>query len=228
MIIVAIGMIVTSCGKGYNTNVNLKSNVDSAFYAVGVSYGSGLREQLKTLPGVEGKENYDAIITGFATAMNDQVSQLKMTPEEAQEYIQTYVMEAQTKEFEAVKAEGEAFLATNKSKAGVITTESGLQYTVITEGAGAKPTTQNIVIVHYIGKFLDGTVFESSVERGEPVEFPLMNVIRGWTEALQLMPVGSKYQVWIPYELAYGEQGNQGIKPYSTLEFEIELLGIKE
>jgi len=228
MVIAAFGMIVASCGKGYNANISLKTDVDSAFYAVGVSYGSGLREQLKTLPGVEGKENYDAIITGFAVAMNDQVSQLKMTPEEAQGFIQSYVMTASTKQFETTKAEGEAFLASNSSKAGVITTENGLQYKVITEGTGKKPTTANTVIVHYTGKFLDGTVFDSSVERGEPAEFPVTGVINGWGQVLQLMPVGSKYQVWIPYDLAYGESGWQGIPPYSMLEFEVELLGIKE
>ena len=226
MVIAAIGLIVASCGNGYNANVKLKSDVDSALYAVGVVNGVSFRDGLQTFPGAEGQGNYDALITGFAAAINDKP--LKMTPDEAQIFLQTYVTEAQEKEMRAIKAEGEAFLATNKSKAGVITTESGLQYKAITEGTGAKPTTQSIIIVHYTGKFLNGTVFDSSVERGEPVEFLLSDVIQGWIEVLQLMPVGSKYQVWIPYELAYGEQGNQGIKPYSALEFEIELLGIKE
>ena len=228
MIIAAIGILVTSCGKSNNTNVKLTSDVDSALYAWGVANGSGLRDGLKTLPGAEDKETFDALIAGFATALNGKTSELKMTPEEAQVYFQAYVTEAQAKQFETTKAEGEAFLASNRSGAGVITTESGLQYKVISEGAGKKPSEANVVTVHYTGKFLDGIVFDSSVERGEPVEFPVTGVIRGWTEVLQLMPVGSKYQVWIPSDLAYGEQGNQMIKPNSVLEFEIELLGINE
>ena len=115
----------------------------------------------------------------------------------------------------------------NKTKKDVITTESGLQYQVVTEGTGEKPTAEDKVKVHYTGTLLDGTVFDSSVERGEPAEFGVGQVIKGWTEVLQLMPAGSKYIVWIPSELAYGERGAGGdIKPNSTLKFEIELLEI--
>jgi FKBP-type peptidyl-prolyl cis-trans isomerase len=227
MVIAAIGMIVASCGNGYNANAKLSSDVDSALYAWGVASGAQLRDGLKTLPGAEDKETFDALIAGFATALNGTASALKMTPEEAQNYFQMYMMTAQTKQFETAKAEGEAFLAANRGKAGVITTESGLQYKVITEGTGKKPALENVVIVHYTGKFLNGTVFESTIGN-EPAEFPAGNVIEGWKEALLLMPVGSKYQVWIPSGLAYGEQGWQGIPPNSMLEFEMELLGINE
>ena len=228
MIIAAIGILVTSCGKSNNTNVKLTSDVDSALYALGVANGAGLRENLKSLPGVEDKETFDALIAGFAASLNGKTSELKMTPEEAQVYFQTYMTEVQAKQFETTKAEGEAFLASNSSGAGVITTESGLQYKVITEGTGKKPTTEDVVIVHYTGRLLDGTVFDSSVERGEPTEFPVLGVIRGWIEVLQLMPVGSKYQVWIPSELGYGAQGSGPIMPNSVLDFEVELLGIRE
>ena len=229
MVIAAIGMIVVSCGKSYNANVKLNSDVDSVLYAIGITNGVGLREALQTqLIGVEGRDNFDVFLASFVNAMNDKSSQLKMTTEEAQAYIQTYLMTAEAKRNEATKAEGEVFLASNKSKEGVITTESGLQYKVITEGTGKKHVANNIVIVHYTGKLLDGTVFDSTVERGEPLEWNVSNFITGWTEALMLMPVGSKYQVWIPYDLAYGEQENQMIKPYSTLAFEVELLDIKE
>ena len=228
MVIAAIGMLVSSCGTGNNTNAKLSSDVDSALYAWGVANGAGLREGLKTLPGAEDKETFDALIAGFATALNGKTSELKMTPDEAQEYFQTYITEAQTKQMESIKAEGEAFLASNRSGAGVITTESGLQYKVITEGTGKKPTTENVVTVHYTGTLLDGTVFDSSVERGEPAEFPVTGVIRGWTEVLQLMPVGSKYQVWIPSELAYDNAGPQHQLYNRLLTFEVELLGIKE
>ena len=225
MIIVAVGMAVTSCGSGVNTNAKLSSDVDSALYAIGVANGASFREGLKTLPGAEDKETYDVLIAGFAAAVNDKVSQLKMTPEEAQEYIQSYVMTAQTKQLETAKAESEAFLASNRGKAGVITTESGLQYKVITEGTGKKPTENDEVIVHYTGTLLDGTVFDSSIG-GEPAEFPVLGVIQGWTEVLQLMPVGSKYEVWIPTELAYNYPQHQLYN--KLLTFEVELLGIKE
>jgi FKBP-type peptidyl-prolyl cis-trans isomerase len=124
------------------------------------------------------------------------------------------------------KKEGEDFLAANKSKEGVKTTASGLQYKVLKEGKGPKPKSTDTVKVHYRGTLLDGTEFDSSYKRGEPVEFPLDQVIKGWTEGLQLMPAGSKYQFWIPANLAYGEPGNRGIPPNSTLIFEVELLEI--
>jgi len=230
VILVAIGMIGTSCGQGISTSVSMKTDVDSVFYAIGIAWGTGSREQLKTLPGAEGKENYDALLAGFAAALKDDVSKFKMTPENAQMFIQAYVESASRKEAEKAKAEGEAFLATNKTKQGVITTESGLQYKVITEGTGKKPTSEDTAIVHYTGKLLDGTVFDSSVQRGEPAPFPLSpgRLIQGMTEAILIMPVGSKYMLWIPSELAYGEYGQPPvINPNSVLEFEVELLGIE-
>jgi len=131
------------------------------------------------------------------------------------------------KEAEEELAKGEAFLAENKTKEGVIATESGLQYKIITQGNGPKPEESSTVKVHYTGQLLDGTVFDSSVQRGESATFGVSQVIQGWTEVLLLMPVGSKYQVWIPSNLAYGQQGaGQQIKPNSVLTFEIELLEI--
>lgn len=125
------------------------------------------------------------------------------------------------------KAEGDAYLAKNASVEGVSVTESGLQYRVLTAGEGAKPTADNKVKVHYTGKLIDGTIFDSSVERGEPATFPLNRVIKGWTEGLQLMPVGSKYELTIPSELAYGATGGGAkIGPNATLIFEVELLDI--
>lgn len=122
--------------------------------------------------------------------------------------------------------EGEKFLADNKKRDGVQETASGLQYEVITMGTGAKPTAVDMVKVHYTGKLLDSTTFDSSVDRGEPVEFGVNQVIQGWQEGLQLMPVGSKFKFYIPYELAYGEQGTGPIPPFSTLVFDVELLDI--
>lgn len=218
---VVSGMFFTSCGP--KTNVSLKSDVDSVSYAIGVSTGLGYKENLKTLPGAEA--NVDALIAGFVQAIKGDST--KMNMEEAREYMQKYFVEASAKEANKTKEEGEKFLADNKTKSGVITTESGLQYQVITEGTGAKPTAEDHVKVHYTGSLLDGTKFDSSIDRGEPAEFPVSQVIKGWTEGLQLMPVGSKYIFWIPSDLAYGDRGaGQMIKPNSTLKFEVELLEI--
>lgn len=221
---VVAAMGISSCGDSHKS-ASLKTGADSVSYAIGISTGAGYKENLKTLPGEPA--NVDDLIAGFVQAIKGDSSAMKMTPQEAQAYIQTYYMEASAKEAQKMKEEGEKFLAENKTKKDVITTESGLQYQVLTEGTGEKPTADDKVKVHYTGTLLDGTVFDSSVERGEPAEFGVGQVIKGWTEVLQLMPVGSKYVVWIPSDLAYGERGAGGdIKPNSTLKFEIELLEI--
>lgn len=134
---------------------------------------------------------------------------------------------AQAEAFKAIDSENKAFLEENKKAKGVVVTESGLQYEILTEGKGEKPTANSTVRVHYTGSLIDGTVFDSSVKRGQPAEFPVGGVIRGWTEALQLMPVGSKWRLTIPQELAYGERGaGASIPPFATLIFEVELLDI--
>ena len=126
------------------------------------------------------------------------------------------------------KAEGEAFLATNKTSPGVITLPDGLQYLVITNGSGSLPGSNDVVTVNYRGTLLDGSEFDSSYKRGQPAQFPVGNVIHGWTEALQLMSVGSKWKLFIPGELAYGEQGRPGIPPNSLLVFDVELLAANQ
>ena len=222
--IVAMSVGITSCSSGSSKSASLKTAADSASYAIGISTGAGYKENLKTLPG--DPANVDDLIAGFVQAIKGDSAAMKMTPQAAQAYLQTYFVEASAKEAKKSKEEGEKFLAENKTKDGVFTTESGLQYKVEKEGAGAKPVVGDKVKVHYTGTLLDGTVFDSSVERGEPAEFALDRVIPGWTEVLQLMPLGSKYVVWIPSDLAYGERGYQGIKPNTTLKFELELLDI--
>ncbi|MDR2138087.1 MAG: FKBP-type peptidyl-prolyl cis-trans isomerase [Tannerella sp.] len=198
---------------------------DTVCYSIGVSYGSGLRESMKNFPG--GETNLEALKEGFLHAMDGDTA-LAMTAEAAQAYIQSFLTNIQQKEAEVEKEKGDRFLTANRTAEGVITTESGLQYKVLKQGEGAIPTSEDQVKVHYTGKLLDGTVFDSSVQRGEPATFPVTGVIPGWAELLQLMPIGSKYQVWIPSELGYGSQGaGQMIKPNSMLEFEVELLGIE-
>lgn len=219
---VTLGMMATSCGDS-QTNVSLKNDVDSVSYAIGVNIGTGIHNQLKTLPGAEA--NVDVLLAGLATTLKGDSA--KMDVKDAIQYIQNYYTVASAKEATKNKEEGEKFLAENGKKSGVITTESGLQYQVMTEGTGAKPTATDKVKVHYTGTLLDGTKFDSSVDRGEPAVFGVNQVIKGWQEGLQLMPVGSKYIFWIPSELAYGTRGAGGdIKPNSVLKFEVELLEI--
>ena len=206
-------------------NSSLTSAVDSACYAIGVLNGSGLRESMNQFPG--GKYNLQAIAEAFVHAMTGDTETLLINPDDAQAILQNFVMDVTIKEAEVAKEEEIRFLAENKTKEGVISTESGLQYKVLKQGEGDKPALNDNVTVHYTGSLLDGTVFDSSVERGEPVTFGVGQVIQGWTEVLQLMPLGSRFITWIPSELGYGSQGNGPIKPNSTLVFELELLGIE-
>ena len=222
-VIVAMSASFTSCDS--HKSASLKTAVDSASYAIGINTGANYRTNLKTLP--VGEANIDDLIAGFIQAIKGDSAAMKMTPETAQQYLQTYFVEASAKEAAQNKEAGEKFLAENKTKEGVITTESGLQYKVEKEGTGEKPTAADRVKVHYTGTLLDGTKFDSSVDRGEPAEFGVSQVIRGWTEGLQIMPAGSKYIFWIPSDLAYGERGaGQDIKPNSVLKFEVELLEV--
>jgi len=146
---------------------------------------------------------------------------------EAQGVIQKYLAEQQSKKSNDNLAKCKSFLDENGKKKGIITTASGLQYEVVKEGTGPKPTINDTVKTNYHGTLIDGTVFDSSVDRGEPVEFPVGAVIKGWTEALQLMSVGSKYRLYVPSDLAYGDRGQGPITPNSALIFDLELLEIK-
>lgn len=221
-VIVALGVSATSCDS--KRTASLKTSVDSASYAIGIANGNAFKQNLTGMPG--GPANIDDLLAGFEAAMKGDSAAMKMSPEQAQAFLNTYFVEAQAKDAQKTKEEGEKFLAENKTKDGVFTTESGLQYKVEKEGDGAKPAATDQVKVHYTGTLLDGTKFDSSVDRGEPAVFGVDRVIKGWTEILQIMPVGSKYTIWVPAELAYGEQGTRGIKPNSVLKFDVELLDI--
>jgi FKBP-type peptidyl-prolyl cis-trans isomerase FklB len=196
----------------------LKSSVDSFSYAVGLSLANFYKEQ--------GVKNINSALV--VKAINDvKNGKQQLTEEQVNTCIMGQMQLAKAEKSSGSKKEGEAFLSENKKKEGVVTTASGLQYSVITEGTGARPTADDQVKVHYTGSLLDGTIFDSSVQRGEPIVLGLRNVIAGWTEALQLMPVGSKYKLFIPSELAYGDNGaGAAIKPGATLIFEVELLEI--
>jgi FKBP-type peptidyl-prolyl cis-trans isomerase FklB len=192
------------------------------------SYGVGrqMGEQLASNPfdGVDA----EAVAQGVLDALNGKESQVARPElEEAFRTIGTRMQEKQDQQSKAQAKTGERFLAENAKKSGVTVTDSGLQYEVITEGTGAKPTAKSRVKTHYHGTLIDGTVFDSSYNRGEPIDFAVGGVIAGWTEALQLMPVGSKWRLYIPHNLAYGERGaGASIAPYSALIFDVELLDI--
>jgi len=233
ILLAAVGMIFTSAdAKKKEKEVKatapvsvFANEIDSMSYALGMNVGADFGKNIKGIPG--GKSNIDLLIKGFATAMKGDSALMK--PEFATEYFKSYITKAQAKETTAKKAAGEKFLAENKSKEGVTTTASGLQYQVLVPKDGPKPKATDSVKVHYQGFLLDGTKFDSSVDRGEPIVFPLNQVIPGWTEGVQLMSVGSKYKFFVPYNLGYGEKGagNGAIPGFATLIFEVELLEIK-
>ena len=215
----ALSLLATSCGDSEISEVKLETANDSLSYALGVLVSSNITSQ------AEFKEVLHPDL--FSAAMKDVLkgdSSEAISTTEANEILARFG----SKQEEKKKDVGVKFLAENKAKEGVQVTPSGLQYQVITTGTGAVPTAESVVKVHYHGSLIDGTVFDSSVDRGEPAQFPVSGVIPGWTEALQLMPVGSKWKLFIPQELAYGPRGaGRTIPPYSALIFEVELLGIE-
>ena len=204
------------------SELKLTTDETRVSYGIGRQLGDQLRENPP--PGV----NLLAIVAGLSDAFNGTPSRVSQEDLSASFKVIREVMQAQAKaQAEAAAAAGVAFLAENAKKAGVTVLESGLQYEVLTAGEGAKPSADDNVRTHYHGTLIDGTVFDSSVARGEPAEFPVNGVIPGWIEALTLMPVGSKWELTIPHNLAYGERGaGASIPPFSTLIFEVELLDI--
>jgi FKBP-type peptidyl-prolyl cis-trans isomerase FklB len=207
--------------------LTLKTDKDKASYAVGMSIGSGLKRQnVPVDPALVVRGLRDAL-TGAKPQLTEDEMKAVLTKLQAQvrEATQAKAHEAS----EGNRKEGETFLAANKSKDGVVALPSGLQYKILTPGTGPKPTATDTVKCNYKGTLINGKEFDSSFKRGEPATFPVGGVIKGWTEALQLMPVGSKWQLFIPADLAYGDRGAPpDIGPGDTLIFEVELLSIEE
>lgn len=199
----------------------MSQDIHAVSYCIGLSVADSLAQQ--ELDGIDPQVMAEAIADVF------QGRTPKFSPEQANQVIQQYLQDVMASKFEVYKKEGEEFLANNAKKEGIHTTASGLQYEIVEEGTGNKPTANDTVKVHYHGTLIDGTVFDSSISRGLPATFGVHQVIKGWTEALQLMPVGSKYRLYIPQDLAYGAHPHPGgaIKPYMALIFDVELLGIE-
>jgi len=205
----------------------LKTQKDKASYAIGVNIGRSMKkDDIDIDPDVLARGLKDAF-ADKKLLMTDEQAQAALT--ELKNEVQKHQQESHQAAVEKNKKEGEAFLAANKAKPGVVTLPSGLQYKVVQEGSGPKPTSADTVVCNYKGTLVDGTEFDSSYKRGQPATFPVGQVIKGWTEALQLMPVGSKWELYIPPSLAYGERGTGGgpIGPDATLVFEVELLSIQ-
>ena len=218
---VIAAVIATSCNtKSGITGTKIKSAEDSLAYSLGIaSYFYYMSDSV----------DIDPVL--FAKGMLDSKDGKNTLDEtSAQGFVMTYMQKRQAEQMKAMYGknidDGEKFLAENKKRDGVQETASGLQYEVITMGTGAKPGAQDVVKVHYTGMLMDNTKFDSSVDRGEPAEFGVNQVIQGWQEGIQLMPEGSRFKFYIPYELGYGEQGTGPIPPYATLVFEVELIEI--
>ena len=224
--LVAMVLLIVSCNQNGATQKPIKTELDSVSYAIGMDVAKNVKSSFDEF-------DNDLFIQGFNNVLDS--TDMLLDETKAQQVVRAYFQKKQKADAaksqeDAIKnkEEGEKFLAENKTKEGVQTTESGLQYLVLKEGTGEKPTTASKVKVHYHGTLIDGTVFDSSVDRGEPTEFGVTQVIKGWTEGLQLMKVGAKYKFFIPSDIAYGANPRPGgvIKPNSTLVFDVELLEI--
>ncbi|MCF2874138.1 MULTISPECIES: FKBP-type peptidyl-prolyl cis-trans isomerase [unclassified Tenacibaculum] len=235
-----IGLSIVSCNNTNNSNgqfkpsTSLDSELDSVSYAIGLDMANKIKSNFEEM-------NQDLFMQGFKNGMDS--TSLLLETKDLNLILRTFFQKQQLekmkkqqeeqarkaeKEFGEYKKEGEKFIAENKTKEGVKTTDSGLQYIVLKEGKGEAPKATSRVKVHYHGTLSDGTVFDSSVDRGQPSEFGVSQVIKGWTEGLQLMKPGAKYKFFIPQELAYGaQQRGAKIKPFSPLVFEVELLEVK-
>ncbi len=229
LLLLVFGLLsVVACnqrsGKGAagSGSSKLTAEIDSVSYALGIDIGNSLKQN-----GID-ELNLVAFADAIETALNNDTATAAIKTDAARPLIMAYFEKVYKLKGEKNKKEGEDFLAANKTKQGVVTTPSGLQYIVIKEGTGPKPADTSMVKVDYHGTLIDGTVFDSSVDRKEPAEFPVKGVVAGWQEVLQMMPVGSKWKVFIPTQLAYGENPRRGgkIEPNMVLIFEMELLEI--
>lgn len=226
MLVAVLAFVLSGCQSSGDGKIELKTHKDKVSYVIGLRVGANMVRDSLDL-------DYAALLQGIKDAWLDTSKQM-MKPAECNETMATWQQEMQAKHVDRQKAlgaknreDGEKFLAENKKEPGVVALPSGLQYKIITEGKGPSPKAAETVTTNYVGTLINGHEFDSSYKHGQPAVFPVNGVIPGWTEALQLMKVGSKWKLFIPPELAYGDQGaGDVIPPGSTLIFELELLGI--
>lgn len=218
--ILCLSALIACNGQKGKSSSELKSQADSVAYAIGASIGGNMsKDGLDSL-------NLDILKRGLSDALHG--DSILIDQMQSQMVIQSYIQGKQKVKSDAMLAEGKKFLEENKKKPGVVELPDGLQYTVIKEGTGVMPAATDTVIVHYHGTLIDGTVFDSSVDKGKPIEWPVGKFIQGWTEALQMMKVGSKWRLFVPPALGYGERGSGPKVPgNATLIFDMELLGVK-
>lgn len=212
---------IAAKGSVASDGFKLQSGLDSLSYAIGMNVGGNLKSQ-----GVE-TFNYDAMIAGMKDAVAKDKKPL-LDEQTASMTIQQKLQEYAGKKISIQKEEGKKFLAENKKQAGIIELPNGIQYKIIKQGVGIKPTVEDTIKVHYKGTTIDGNVFDDSYSRGEPIEFPLGNLVEGWKQTLPLMPAGSKWQIFLPSDFGYGDRGaGANIPGGATLIFELELLDVK-
>ncbi|MER2490365.1 FKBP-type peptidyl-prolyl cis-trans isomerase [Catenovulum sediminis] len=242
----AAALVLAGCGKDASNEaqeqaksqetqqkeaVTLQTLSEKQAYGLGVNFGGQLKSTVEQINAVGLELDMKLVQQGVADMLagNPSLEQadIQAALQELQKQHQELEAAKRAEDSKEFRAEGETFLAENAKKDGIQVTESGLQYEVLVEGEGDKPAATDTVTVHYTGTLLDGTKFDSSVDRGEPASFPLNRVIPGWTEGVQLMNVGSKYRFYIPYNLAYGENGTGSIPPFATLIFDVELISIE-
>jgi FKBP-type peptidyl-prolyl cis-trans isomerase FklB len=226
LIMAAAIVLLTSFAAAAQDAPELKTDKDKFSYALGMNFGENFRKQgLELDPAVFGKAFAESF-NGGKTAITEQEMQTLLTA--ASQAFRTKQAAQQAEKGAAAQKEGDAFLAANKAKEGVVTLPSGLQYKILKAGTGEKPALDDTVVCNYKGTLINGTEFDASEKHGGPATFPVKGVIPGWVEALQLMPVGSKWQLFVPSNLAYGPQGPGEIGPNATLIFEVELVSIQK
>jgi len=212
---------LASAQQNADSRIALSNRADSVAYALGMSIGQDLKRT-----GIE-QVNAAVLASAVMEALSNEAS--RFSAAQVRELIMQTVTEAKAKMDERLKSEAQAFMETNRARAEVRTTASGLQYQIIREGTGETPTTADTVTVHYKGQLSNGKVFDSTYDRGQPATFRLAGVIQGWQEGLQLMQTGAHYRLYLPYEMAYGERGaGEDIPPFSPLIFDVELIAVKK
>ena len=225
LVLSVVAFLNFSCSSIQSKEKKMTTEIDTVSYYIGLFFGNQVKQGIEQNT-ADVELDIDLVLKGIKDKVND--AEIEYTDEQIGKYLNNYFTQKQQEQAVAKKEEGKKFLEENKNAPGVFETESGLQFKIVKEGTGKQPTAESTVKCHYEGRLLDGTIFDSSYERGNPAQFALNRVIKGWTEGLQLMKEGAEYEFYIPSELAYGPQGTRGIPGNSVLIFKVELLEVVE